>query len=182
MNAEVDISNVTLKTERLVLRPWKLSDVDDMFEYASDKDVGPMAGWSPHKDKEESLSIIERFIAKKRTFAVEFNGKVIGSLGIECYEEEELPEFKNKKGREIGCVLSKEYWGRGLMPEAIKEVMKYCFEVLKLDFLAYSYFHWNHQSKRVCEKCGFTFVRNTKRSTPRGTVEDNAVHICLNNR
>ena len=177
MNPSIDISNVVLKTERLVLRPWKLSDLDDFFEYASVDGVGPMAGWSPHKNKDESLAILNSFINKKKTFALEYNGKVIGSIGIETYKEDELPEFENKKGREIGCVLSKEYWGRGLMPEAVKEVIKYCFEELHLDFLVYSYFAWNNQSKRVCEKCGFKYLKTDKRETQRGTVEENITNI-----
>ena len=80
MNVEIDISNVTLKTKRLILRPWKLTDLDDFFEYASVDGVGQMAGWEPHKSKDESLEILNRFIEGKKTFALEYNGKVIGSL------------------------------------------------------------------------------------------------------
>ena len=52
-------------------------------------------------------------------------GKVIGSLGIKKYHEERYPEFEEKKCREISYVLSKDYWGRGLMPEAVREVIRY---------------------------------------------------------
>lgn len=65
------------------------------------------------------------FIGHKKTFALEYQGKVIGSLGIEQYNEDHFPEFADKKCREIGYVLSKEYWGQGLMPEAVKEVIRY---------------------------------------------------------
>lgn len=54
MNLEIDISNVVIKTERLILRPWKETDLDDFFEYASVDGVGEMAGWPHHKSKEES--------------------------------------------------------------------------------------------------------------------------------
>ena len=112
MNAEIDISNVVLRTERLILRPWRESDLDDFFEYASVDGVGEMAGWSHHKTKEETQAILTAFISGKKTFAIERSGKVIGSLGIEKYDEEKLPEFNDKSGRELGFVLSKEYWGR----------------------------------------------------------------------
>ena len=46
----------------------------------------------------------------------QFGSKVIGSLGIEHYKEDEFPELNNFSGRSIGYVLSKDYWGRGLMP------------------------------------------------------------------
>ena len=103
MNPSIDISNVVLKTERLILRPWKLSDLDDFFEYASVDGVGPMAGWPPHKNKDESLVILNSFINKKKTFALEYNGKVIGSIGIETYKEDELPEFEKKGKRNRLC-------------------------------------------------------------------------------
>ena len=48
--------------------------------------------------------------------------------------------FFNYQGREIGYVLSKDYWGKGLMPEAVNVVITYCFKVLKFDFLLCGYF------------------------------------------
>ena len=151
MNKNIDISNVTLRTERLLLRPWRESDLDDFFEYASVDGVGQMAGWLPHKSKEESLHIMNMFIAEKRTFAVEYKGKVIGSLGIEEYNESELPEFADKMGRELGYVLSKNYWGLGLMPEAVQEVVHWLFDEEQLDFIVCGHFVNNRRSQRVQE-------------------------------
>ena len=54
MNAEIDVSHVTLKTERLILRPWQETDLDDLYAYASVDGVGQMAGWKPHENREES--------------------------------------------------------------------------------------------------------------------------------
>ncbi|MGI6781608.1 MAG: GNAT family N-acetyltransferase [Acholeplasmataceae bacterium] len=155
MNPHIDLSNVILKTKRIILRPFTLCDLDDFYDYASVPGVGEMAGWSHHKNKDESLRILHIFIEEKKTFAIEYQGKVIGSLGIEEYDEKLYPELDNQKGRSIGYVLSKDYWGLGLMPEAIKEVIRYCFEELKLDFLEAGYFTFNKQSARVLEKCGF---------------------------
>ena len=136
MNKEIDISNVTLKTERLLLRPWRLTDLDDFYEYASVDGVGQMAGWIPHENKEKSKQILDLFINEKKTFAIEHSGKVIGSLGIEKYGmEDQLTEFENFYGREIGYVLSKDYWGHGLMPEAVCAVIDFLFKDLNLDFL-----------------------------------------------
>lgn len=91
MNTPIDISGVTLKTERLILRPWRETDLEDFYAYASIDGVGQMAGWTPHKDLEQSKRILDHFIAGKRTFALEYHGKVIGSLGIEKYSEEHYP-------------------------------------------------------------------------------------------
>ncbi|MBQ7913583.1 MAG: GNAT family N-acetyltransferase [Clostridia bacterium] len=181
MNVNVDISKTILKTDRLILRPWTLNDLDDFYEYAKVDGVGQMAGWLPHTDKEQSLSILKRFIEQKKTFALEFNGKAIGSLGIEAYNEAELPEFQEKKGRELGFVLSKAYWGQGLMPEAVLAVIKYCFDELKLDFLACGHFTDNSQSLRVQEKCGFKHYKLIKYETRYGIVKDCWLSILENN-
>ena len=72
MNPSIDISAVTLKTKRLILRPWRSADLDDMFAYASVDGVGQMAGWKPHKNKDETRIILQSFIDRKRTFALEY--------------------------------------------------------------------------------------------------------------
>ena len=62
--------------------------------------------------------------------------------------------------KELGYVLSKTYWGQGLMPEAVRAVIAYAFDTLDLDALTAGHFVHNHQSQRVIEQCGFTYVRN----------------------
>ena len=172
MNIEIDVSKVILRTNRLILRPWTMDDLDEFYEYASTDGVGQMAGWIPHENKETSLAVLQRFIAEKKTFALEFDGKVIGSLGIEEYDEGELPEFQSKRGRELGFVLSKDYWGRGLMPEAVKAATKYLFDDLDLDFIVCGHFVDNVRSMRVQEKCGFKHYKLIKTITEYGAVKD----------
>jgi len=155
MNKEIDISNVVLKTERLTLRPWREDDVDDLFEYAKVDGVGEMAGWPHHRNIEGSKAIIKMFICEKKTFAIEYEGKVIGSVGVEKYNEEQLAQFDDKWGRELGYVLSKDYWGQGIIPEALETVINYLFKVEMLDFLVICYYDFNMQSAKVASKCGF---------------------------
>ena len=68
MNAPIDIRSVVLPTKRLLLRPWRVSDRDDLYAYASVQGVGPMAGWREHDSPEESERILEMFIAQCKTF------------------------------------------------------------------------------------------------------------------
>ena len=171
MNAAVDIGNTVLHTERLVLRPWKQTDLEDFYAYASVDGVGQMAGWKPHENRAESQRILNRFIANRWTFALEHQGKVIGSLGIEEYDEGVFPEFADKRCRAIGYVLSKEYWGRGLMPEAVKEALRYLFEDVGLDAV------FNRQSERVQEKCGFRHYAYGDFETAFHTVEKHEMNI-----
>lgn len=183
MNAEFKINNKIIETKRLILRAFTLKDLDDFYEYASVEGVGERAGWTHHKSKQESQEILKRFIAEDKTFAIclKKDGKVIGSLGVEKYgSEESLTEFNGYLGREIGYVLAKPYWGKGIMPEAVTAVIEYLFKEIDLDFLICGYYDFNAQSKRVQEKCGFKPYRKLVMDTRMGTKEPGVLNLLLN--
>jgi len=167
MNAEINIQGVVLETERLVLREWKLSDVKDLYEYASVPGVGEKAGWSHHESLSESKAILKRFMEGKKTFALELKStqKVIGSLGIESLRHD---EFDQLYGRELGYVLSKEHWNQGLMSEAVAKVIDWCFHDLKLDILVCCSYFDNVASRRVQEKNGFQPYKKIELSSVHG--------------
>ena len=98
MNATIDISSMILKTDRLLLRPWRETDLQDFYNYASVDGVGQMCGWMPHKDLAESKRILSHFIEGKREFALEYQGKIIGAVGAHVYSEEHYPELANLSG------------------------------------------------------------------------------------
>ena len=177
MNKPIDITNIVLTTEHLTLRPWRESDLQDFYAYASVDGVGQMAGWLPHRNPEESQKILSHFIEGKHVFALELDGKVIGSLGVEKYNEARYPELGSLQGRELGYVLSKAYWGRGLMPEAVKAVIHWLFTEEKLDFILVGHFDYNGQSRRVIEKCGFRYIKTIKYTTRYDTVENSMEYI-----
>ena len=183
MNAIFRIEGKQLETERLILRAFKESDLADFYEYASVKGVGEMAGWKYHKSIDESAAIIDMFINEDKTFAIVLkeSNKVIGSLGVEKYGlEDKLTEFDGYKGREIGFVLSKDYWGRGLMSEAAGAVIDYLFNELDFDFLLCGYYNFNVQSKKVQEKCGFKPYRALMMNTRMDTKEQGTLNILIN--
>ena len=183
MNAEIDVTGVRLETPRLIIREWFLSDVDDFYYYASMDGVGQRAGWAPHKSKEESLERLTRWLKEKKTFAIEDKEthKAIGSIGIERYgSEDKLTEFTNYRGREIGYVLSKEYWDKGLMTEAVKRVIDYLFNELDYDFLLCGHFDENVASKRVQEKCGFVPYRKLVFDTQLGDKRPGVLSLLKN--
>lgn len=161
MDITVDISNITLSTDRLILRTWKESDLADFFQYCSAEGVGEMAGWKRHETIEDSQKILQSFMTQKCIFAIEYkqNNKVIGSLGLHESWVDSDEKFSHLKAKDIGYVLSKDYWGQGLMPEAVKAVINFCFLSLKLDAVTCCHFLTNNQSRRVIEKCGFTYVK-----------------------
>ena len=177
MNQTVDISGVVLRSDRLTLRPWRDSDLADLYAYARVDGVGQMAGWNPHSSMEESRKILDMFLRERKVFALEYQGKVIGSLGVEKYNETFYPEFAALRGREIGYVLAKAHWGKGLMPEAVKRVLRYLFEEEKLDFVMAGHFDHNDRSRRVIEKCGFHYIKTVPFETSRGTVESSVDYV-----
>lgn len=183
MDVCVNINGIELETERLLIRPWITSDLNDFFEYASVCGVGEMAGWNHHKNIEESREILEIFINEHKTFALELkdNNKVIGSVGIERIDPL-IDPYENMYGKEIGYVLSKDYWGRGLMTEAVKRVIDFCFDDLSLDYLWISHWIENCRSRRVIEKCGFDFVKDYKHTCLNGDIRPSKGYQKLNRR
>ncbi len=180
MNAPVDISHVRIETERLILRPWREDDLEDFYAYASVPDVGEMAGWPHHESREESERILKLFIRDKKTLALELKatGRVIGSLGIEELEPDPIGE--GKLGRELGYVLSQDYWGLGLMPEAVEAVTRYCFDTLGYDYLTCCHFAGNVQSQRVIEKSGFAFLQEATFESMLGATFPTRLYIKYN--
>lgn len=164
MDIQINITGTTIETPRLILRPWLESDLSDFYEYASVEGVGEMAGWKHHDSIETSKEILQSFMEEMNIFAIVYKetGKVIGSLGLHDSWANEDSKYKHLKLKEIGYVLSKNYWGKGLMPEAVKEVIKFCFDKYGLDALTIGHFSMNNQSKRVIEKCGFKFIKQSE--------------------
>lgn len=146
-----------IETDRLILRPWAYSDARDMYEYGKDKLVGPSAGWPPHQSIRESKEIIHMFIEDNDVFCIQWKetGKVIGSIGI--HERCPEPEMKDLRQREVGYVLNPNYWGRGIMPEAVAAVIEFAKNELELEVLWCGHFDTNKNSRRVIEKCGFDY-------------------------
>ena len=183
MNAQIDISNVILETDRLILRAWKITDLDDFFEYASVEGVGEKAGWEHHKSKDKSLEILKMFIEEKKVFAIVLkeNQKVIGSIGIEELSEELDKDLDNLLGRELGYVLNKDYWNKGIMKEAVSKVVDYCFNTLKLNFLMASYFNHNIASKKVLENLNFKFYKDIIIETRYNNIKEKSILMLLKN-
>lgn len=145
------------ETDRLILRNWDLSDFVDLYEYAKSPLVGPNAGWLPHKNEEESKKIISMFIEENDVLAIELksNKKVIGSIGL--HERKPDENINETKQCEIGFVLNPDYWGRGLVPEAVNEMIRAGFDEFGMEIIWCGHFEENNRSKRVVEKCGFEY-------------------------
>ena len=85
-----------LHTERLLLRPWREADAESVYEYAKDPDVGPIAGWPPHKSVEESLDVIKNVLMDEESYAIceKENGKAIGAIALKLNDKGEIMKLE----------------------------------------------------------------------------------------
>ena len=146
-----------IKTERLLLRRFSVSDHNDMYEYASNDEVTRYLLWEPHENVRYTIRYIKYVIAKYRTgefydwaITLRESGKMIGTCGFTSFD------FSNKSG-EVGYVINPAYRGRGIAPEALRAVIRFGFEVLGLERIEAKYMVGNESSRRVMEKCGMSF-------------------------
>ena len=146
-----------LETERLILRPWEETDAEDLYKYASHPEVGPIAGWAIHTSVDNSRQIICDVLSAPETYAVVLKevDHPVGSIGLMLGKASNIG-IPDTEG-EIGYCIGVPYWGQGLIPEAVREIMRYGFNDLKLEKIWCGYFDGNTKSKRVQEKCGFHY-------------------------
>ena len=156
-NAEV--ITVTLETKRLILRPWEEADAEECYRYAKDPRVGPMAGWPVHTGVENSRHIIRDALMAPETYAIVLKetGLPIGSIGL---HHNDLAQKDDEA--ELGYWVGVPYWGRGLVPEASRELLRHAFEDLKLARVWCGFYDGNERSKRVQEKLGFRYQWTTE--------------------
>lgn len=166
-----------LETRRTILRPFRDTDAADLYAYAQDPRVGPIAGWKPHGSEQESLEIIRTVFANPYQFAIvdRETGRVIGSAGFVGRKHGDI----SGPSDEIGYSLSPQYWGRGIMPEVVEELLRYGFEELGMTAIWCGHYDENHRSRRVVEKCGFAFVFSTRLSDEWTTERLTHLYVCL---
>lgn len=153
---------VMIETERLILRPWRDEDAESLYKYASDPKVGPIAGWPTHTSIEDSAGVIKGVLSAPETYAVVLKetNEPVGSIGLMIGEKSNF-DIEEDEG-EIGYWIGVPYWGMGLIPEAVRELLRRGFEDLNLKTIWCGYFDGNDKSRRVQEKCGFTYHHTEK--------------------
>ena len=145
----------TFETERLILRKFEFSDAEDMFKnYTNDLDVCKFLTWAPHGTIENTKLYLSNVLLPRYEKQNEFvwaivlkqTGEVIGCFDVNNFNE-------RAKRMTIGYVLSKKYWGQGIMPETGKTLLPYLFS---FDVERIQAWHDanNPKSGRVMQKIG----------------------------
>ena len=148
---------MTLETQRLILRKWDVSDAEDMYRYAKDPDIGPIAGWPVHNSVEESREIIKNVFTGEEAYAVclKETERPVGAIELKLHGHSDFTNGDDEC--ELGFWIGKPYWGRGLIPEASAEILRRAFEDLGMRKVWCAYYDGNEKSKRAQEKIGFKY-------------------------
>ena len=142
-----------LETDRTVLRRFEEKDLEDLYDYCSQEGVGEMAGWKHHSNLLTSKETLHRNIENSNIFAIENkeNRKVIGHIAVNSDSENGREDTK-----ELGFALNRNYQNQGVMTEVVYQILDYLFS-RGIEYVYACCFQNNKSSKRLIEKCGFTF-------------------------
>jgi [ribosomal protein S5]-alanine N-acetyltransferase len=163
----------TLYTDRLILRKLTVNDASDMFEYAKDPELAGMGLWLPFNDIDECIKDLTQNVAdyeagKLISWAMELrdDGKMLGRCGL-------VDQSFFHQRAEVSYAMNRTYWDKGLMSEAMNEVVRYSFEVLLLNRLGAGVLPENIASIRILEKLGFIYEGTRRELTNvRGKFDD----------
>ena len=169
--------NIDMETKRCVLRHWKIEDAPRLYDLAKDPDIGPRAGWLPHKNVEESKEIIINVFNSPETYAavLKETEEIIGCISL-MFEGQANVQLHDKEA-ELGYWLGKAYWGQGIIPEAAAALLAYGFQQLGLTRIFCGYYKGNEQSRRVQEKLGFQYQYTRKDKVVLGAKRDEIVSV-----
>ncbi len=160
----------TIDCGDFILRQIQYEDFNDMFEYGSNKENVKFLGWGPYDSIEDAIWSIENCFLNRLEkglpvgYAIVWkdNNKMIGTCDIHTWNKE-------RNFAEIGYVINKNYWNRGIATKACKVVIEYAFNELGVSRIEIAHHRGNIASKRVIEKCGFEYLDDRKSpSLPEG--------------
>ena len=152
---QLGYDGTVMETNRLLLRPWRERDAEALFKYASNPDVGPRAGWPPHKTVKESKEIIRTVFHNDTTWAIELKetGEPIGCIGYLPSDGCKIPARDGEPL--VGYWIAKPYWNQGICTEALQAMLDHIRNTTDFKSLISGHFVDNPASGRVMEKCGF---------------------------
>ena len=148
------------------IRKWELSDAKDLALALSNKEIqnnlrdGLPYPYTEQDGKDYISAMLSANKNETFAFAVTADNKVIGSIGV--FRQENI----HKRTAELGYYIAQEYWGKGIMTEAVKQICAYVFGSSDIIHIYAEPFAHNNESCRVLEKAGFQYE---------GTLRSNAV-------
>jgi [ribosomal protein S5]-alanine N-acetyltransferase len=177
---EISRNLPTLETDRLILRRMTPSDAEAVFAYASDPEVTRYVVWDTHRSIQDSRAFLELAVQKYKSggepdWGIVYKGDhhFVGTCGFVGWDVDHARA-------EIGYVLSRKYWGRGLMPEALRAMIAFGFERMGLNRIEARCIAENTASARVMEKVGMTYEGTLRqRELIKGAYRDMKLYAIL---
>jgi|GEM_PF-1382211 len=159
---------VELRTPRLILRHWRANDEDDIaakYEYGRNPKVAEPCGWHHYESIEDCRAYHPVQVSDPETFAIVLRetGRPIGCISFKPVSDEteavlaDRPVDDFTHEREIGYWLGEPFWGKGIMSEAVREMLRYGFEDLHLTRVWGKHFLSNRRSRATMERCGLVY-------------------------
>lgn len=147
-----------LETERLILRKFKIDDYAKMYDnWASEDAVTKYLTWKSHENQDVTKSVLTDWVDNYANndfynWAIELKeeDKLIGNISVVNYREETMSAI-------LGYCMGSKWWGKEIMPEAAKAVLKYLFEEVGFNRIAADHDKNNPKSGRVMQKIGMTY-------------------------
>jgi ribosomal-protein-alanine N-acetyltransferase len=143
-----------LTTKRLKLRRFTVEDAQDMFNnWANDAEVTKFMRWPPHATLDVTRELLSKWVEEYEksdyySWAIEYNGRLIGSIGA--------PSIKERDERTgIGYCIARDCWNKGITTEALEAVCNYLFDEVGFNRLEIRHATENPASGKVAQKCGF---------------------------
>ncbi len=178
------------ETRRLILRHWRDADAAALYQYAADPRIGDNAGWVPHPSEDYSRTIIRTVFAGDQIYAIVPKQEYtlpdergikpldypVGSIGLTIGSSR--ARGRTESEGEIGYWIGVPYWGQGMVPEAVQEMIRIGFEELHLSRIWCCYYDGNERSRRVMEKCGFVYDHTNPTSYNPMLQETRIEHFC----
>ncbi|MCM1289502.1 MAG: GNAT family N-acetyltransferase [Corallococcus sp.] len=150
----IDFENRTIKSERLTYRLLNETDKEALYEIISDKDVAAPAGFLPPNSKEKFDVFFTTLTQHNTGIAILSGETLMGYIHVYPYDDD-LPEYREKKGVNIGFVVGKIYQNNGYATETLKTITAYLKQ--KFDFCIADHFVGNEASRKVIEKSGYHY-------------------------
>lgn len=146
-----------LSTPSLILRALRSTDLDDLYDYASDPEIDRFTPWTHYESKEEARENLDEFLADYEQFGM-------GAWGIEHRADQRLIGIANfsrphpiNRRVEMGYTIARAYWRQGYATEAVKALIQFGFSQMQLVRIEAVCLPEHQATARVLEKAGMQF-------------------------
>lgn len=161
-----NLGTVTLETERLILRKTRQNDAEPMFRnWANDERVTKYLTWPPYESVEQLETTYHKFLLDNQDkldfygWKIELKeiGEPIGAISVVQLRE-------NIEAATIGYCLGYNWWHKGIMSEAFKEIIRFLFEDVGLNRIESYHDPRNPHSGDVMKKCGLVYEETARQA------------------